>query len=131
MTRVSYLVASVVVVIVFMLYGVPAMASSATLIVLAEEAWVTGNDIFLGDVASFQGESDVVAKLEQVNIGRAPVAGQNRRLTKGHIEVRLRQAGIEPRTLEFQGAPSVQIYTGAATTPLPEQQTYSVVTVTR
>ncbi len=87
---------------------------SRGLIELHGEAWVDGRTVSLGDIARLEGEAELVMALAQVNVGSAPSPGSSRRLTVGQIEVRLRQAGIDPRDVEFTGAPEVIIYRGEA-----------------
>lgn len=76
---------------------------------LKAEAQVSGENVLLGEIATISGDSELVSTLEEVVVATAPLAGYARRLTKGHIEVRLRQAGISPRELEFAGASNIQI----------------------
>lgn len=81
-----------------------------TRIELKEVVYLTGRDVYLEDIATFDGEdASHVEALQQVNVGRAPLIGATRRLTIGQIEVRLRQAGIHTSTVEFVGPTQVEI----------------------
>lgn len=92
----------------------PARADEKVIVQLMETAWVNGTDVLLGEIASISGEEELVKKLSIVNTGRAPLAGTSRRLTIGQIEVRLRQAGIDVKQVEFSGPTEVQIFQSVA-----------------
>ena len=92
-------------------------AESKAVIELQAEAWVEGKTVVLSDIAVLVGEPDFTAMLGEVSVGTAPLPGASRRLTPGQIEVRLRQAGINPREVEFTGAPEVVIHRGEAVQP--------------
>mgnify|MGYP003733786877 CR=1 FL=1 len=77
---------------------------------LPETANVTGSELLLGEVAELQGPSDLVQQLAAIKVGAAPSMGSSRVLTRGHIEVRLRQGGVHPSLVEFQGAESVRVF---------------------
>lgn len=79
-------------------------------VILPESASVQSSELLLGEIAEISGPPDLVEKLAQVSAGTAPQPGSSRRLTKGQIEVRLRQAGVDPKLVEFQGAAVVQVY---------------------
>jgi len=98
---------------------------------LRAEAWVDGQTVLLGEIAQLEGDSELTAALAAVNVGTAPLAGTSRRLTVGQIEVRLRQAGINPRDLEFAGADAVVIYRGAAQPVVEEAEGHPVVVAAR
>ncbi|HHT74283.1 MAG TPA: flagellar basal body P-ring formation protein FlgA [Firmicutes bacterium] len=101
---------------------------------LQAEAWVEGQTVLLGHIASFEGDAELTEALVEVNVGSAPLPGTSRRLTVGQIEVRLRQAGINPRDVEITGAAEVMVYRGAAQ-PSPEhgvhEEGYPVVVAAR
>jgi len=85
-------------------------AAEKPIIELLPEAEVTGKDIYLADVAKFTPES-AQETLGSIYLGAAALPGSSRRLTLGQIEVRLRQAGIDPRNVEFTGAAEVRVST--------------------
>lgn len=82
---------------------------SEALVEFREAAQVSGDAIYLSDVADTSGSEEAVTVLDGVYVGRAPLAGSTRTLNQGHVEVRLRQAGINPRHLSLSGAPSITI----------------------
>lgn len=109
-------------------------ANEKVVVQLMETAWVNGTDVLLGEIASITGDEEFVKVLSKVNTGRAPLVGTSRRLTVGQIKVRLRQAGIDVKEVEFAGPSEVQIFRGMLEeedTPSKSPQFYQVVVVTR
>lgn len=87
-------------------------------ITLLSEAEVVGTVITLGEIAEIdyhlsEEEGKARLDLEEINVGRAPLPGNFRQIAIGHIEVRLRQAGIHPSTVILVPPPegSVKITT--------------------
>lgn len=97
---------------VLLLVGLPAFASDQeqVVLILPERVNVSGSTLPLGELGELQGPSDLVEQIEKISAGTAPAVGSTRSLTRGHIEVRLRQAGFDPKQVDFQGASTVQIY---------------------
>lgn len=83
-------------------------------ILLPETASVQGAELLLGEIAEISGPLDLAAELAKVSAGTSPQPGSSRRLSRGQIQVRLRQAGIDPKLVEFQGAETVQVFRTAA-----------------
>lgn len=115
---------------------VQATDSEVVILTLPEQAQVQGSIILLGDIGEIRGPVDLAAQIAAVNAGTAPVAGSSRRLTKGQIEVRLRQAGIDLSKVEFRGSEIVQVYgaTKSEAAKIPTAtglSTYEVVVVVR
>lgn len=77
---------------------------------IMETAEVTDKEIHLKDIAKIFNSDDPKA-IETVYLGSAALPGSSRRLTVGQIEVRLRQAGIDPRTLNIIGSKEVWVST--------------------
>lgn len=71
---------------------------------------VEGPELLLGNIAEITGPEELAREVANINAGAAPISGSSRRLTKGQIEVRLRQGGLDPELIEFQGATTVQVY---------------------
>lgn len=93
---------------------VQAEESEVVIFTLPEKVQIQGSGgMLLGKIGELTGPADLVAEVAQVNAGAAPVAGSSRRLTKGQIQVRLRQAGIDVSKVEFQGSEVVQIHNSA------------------
>lgn len=93
----------------FSLGSMVGLAETQTKVHLSDQAWVEGRDILLGEIASFDGPDEFVSRLQAVNVGQAPLPGSSRRVTIGHIEVRLRQVGIKPSDVEFEGNSQVEV----------------------
>ncbi len=90
-------------------------AQTRPTVFLYEQADVTGRDIVLGSIATIKSaDEELTAKLAAVVVAPAALPGRSQRVTVGHIDTRLRQAGIDPRSLEFSGAPRVEVYTNTA-----------------
>lgn len=85
-------------------------AEERVIITLPESVNVQGSELLLGTIAEISGPEDMVSKVAAINAGAAPVSGSSRRLTKGQIEVRLRQGGLDLKKIEFQGSTTVQVY---------------------
>jgi len=79
-------------------------------LILPESVTVQGSELLLGEIAEISGPPDLVEKLAAVSAGTAPQPGSSRNVTEGHIEVRLRHAGVDPRLVEFKGADSVRVF---------------------
>ena len=100
----------------------PLLAATPPLatITLRSEATVTGTAITLGEIARIdyhlsEEEGKAKPKLEQINVGRAPLPGNSRQIAIGHIEVRLRQAGIHPSTVVLVPPPGGSVTVTTAT----------------
>ncbi len=94
------------------LLAVPAVAQpdfSEAVVNFNEAAEVSGEAIYLRDLAEISGSDEAVAVLASVYVGRAPLSGAARILNQGHVEVRLRQSGINPRQLSLLGAASITV----------------------
>ncbi len=65
-------------------------------------------EIYLKDIVEFTEKPETLI-YGKVYLGIAPLPGSSRRLTKGQIEVRLRQAGFDPRQLNIIGATEVRV----------------------
>ena len=100
MKRIKVLILVLAFLSVFLL-GTLAVCSAAeerVIITLPESVNVQGSELLLGTIAELSGPEELVSKVAAVNAGAAPIAGSSRRLTRGQIEVRLRQGGIDPQT---------------------------------
>ena len=79
-------------------------------VLLPESVNVQGPDLLLGNIATITGPEEMVRQVAAINAGASPISGSSRRLTKGQIEVRIRQGGLDLKGIEFQGAQTVQVY---------------------
>lgn len=102
-------------------------ATEKVVLLLPETVQVRGSAMILGEIAKVSGPPGLASQVAAVNAGAAPRAGSSRRLTKGQIEVRLRQAGLDLNKVEFQGAETIQVFGLAAGTP-PQGATSSTTT---
>ena len=86
-------------------------------IYLRPEAEVTDTSIVLGDLAEIDGHGDGEASkgLAELYVGRAPLPGNSRQIAVGHIEVRLRQAGIHPSAVVLVPPPGGAVKVTTAT----------------
>ncbi len=106
-------------VLVFCSTGALAVDSAEKLTVtLYGESQVSSDQIFFREIAHITGEQAMVERIGQVVVAPAAREGRSQRVTIGHIEVRLRQAGIEPRHLLWQGATEIDVYTKASGAPV-------------
>ncbi|MDI9440564.1 MAG: flagellar basal body P-ring formation protein FlgA [Firmicutes bacterium] len=87
------------------------------ILTLPATASVEGRSLILGEIAEISGPPELAAQVAAVNAGAAPSAGSSRLLTKGQIEVRLRQARLDLNLVEIQGADSVTVYGAVKTAP--------------
>lgn len=87
---------------------------------IMETAEVTEKEIHLKDIARIPKGDDLKA-IETVYLGLAALPGSSRRLTVGQIEVRLRQAGIDPRDLNIIGSKEVWVSTSLTKQEAPEK----------
>ncbi|HOV72964.1 MAG TPA: flagellar basal body P-ring formation chaperone FlgA [Candidatus Hydrogenedentes bacterium] len=82
-------------------------SSFALSIAMKSEATVADPMITIGDVAMVSGEgADAVAALD---LGPAPEAGAERRLTAAAVATRIRGAGWAAESIEMMGAPVVRV----------------------
>ena len=75
----------------------------------------------LGTVAGITGGDKAArAKFAAVLVARAPLSGETRRLTRGDLSLKLRQAGINPETQAvLEGADSAEVTTDSGVAPVP------------
>jgi hypothetical protein len=82
----------------------------------------------LGAVAEVTGGGNALrARLAGIPIGRAPLSGETRRLTRGDLALKLRQAGCDPeKSAVLEGADAAEVTTEEPTPPqaatLPKQE---------
>lgn len=77
---------------------------------LPESATIQGKWLILGEIGEITGPPELAAQVAAVNAGAAPGASTSRLLTKGQIEVRLRQARLDLTRIEFRGATTVKVF---------------------
>lgn len=80
------------------------------ILTLPENVTVSGTELLLGEIAEITGPPELASRVAEINAGTAPRPGSSRRLTKGQIEVRLRQGGLDLRKIQFAGATTIQVF---------------------
>ncbi len=86
------------------------------------------NFITLGDIADISPSpraSKASARLAAAVIGRAPMDGATRSFNRGDISLKLRQCGIDPETINFQGASTTVVASTNDGSPNPTPATPS------
>lgn len=68
---------------------------------VSQEARVTGEFIRLGEIATIEGELSSIKNLEDIVVGRTPLAGQDRNLTREQIVARLKQNDVDLNKINF------------------------------
>jgi hypothetical protein len=81
--------------------------SSAT-IELRESVQVGGDLITLGQLAKITPEEQT-EQLGAIEVGPAPLPGDNRCLTRGYLKMRLRRGGVDCASVTFSGAETVEV----------------------
>jgi hypothetical protein len=100
---------------VFIVVASPAIAGAGgplPKVVVHATAGVDGDNISLGDIADISPSPQTCkasARIAATIVGRAPLPGQTRQLTRGDICLKLRQAGIDPATVDLEGATNLVI----------------------
>lgn len=83
-------------------------------VIVSAEAAVDGDEILLGQVACLGGDPETVRRLASVSVGAAPLPGGERQLQTSTINLRLRQAGIDDRTVLIAGPNTIKVRRQAA-----------------
>ncbi len=106
--------------LILVMPAVGADQGERVIITLPESATVHGKWLILGEIGEISGPTYLAAELAAVNAGAAPGAGTSRQLTKGQIEVRIRQAKLDLSRIEFRGAATVNVVGATADTAPPQ-----------
>lgn len=92
----------------------PPAAAADIAIALRPAAEVRGPEIFLGEVGAIDcADVELGRQLNGLVVGKAPLPGRSRRLDADILRLRLRQMDVDPETVRFVGAGSVQVSTAA------------------
>jgi flagellar basal body P-ring formation protein FlgA len=98
-----------------------AWAAGSASVRCPEQAEIAADQILLGSVARVDGsDAQLVRRLEEVELGRAPLPGKTRTLDGAGILTRIKQSGIDPSQLDLQ-IPAEVVITRAAITVGREQ----------
>jgi flagellar basal body P-ring formation protein FlgA len=85
-------------------------AVPAALITFRDRAEVRDRVIRLRDVAAVEGDdAALVAALEAVDVGAAPLTGHTRTVSGEYARIRIRQIGVDTKRLEFAGAKLITV----------------------
>lgn len=102
-----------------MLPAPPAFSSDRVTLLLKTAVVVHEDAVRLADIADF---SALGEKLQQqwgaTVVARSPLPGQSRFVGMDAIRIRLKQAGIDPAAIAFQGPQDVRVTRGAMTLPV-------------
>lgn len=101
-------------------------------ITLLPEAEVVGTAITLGEIAEIdyhmtREDQTTSPELNEIYVGRAPLPGNSRQIAVGHVEVRLRQAGIHPSTVVLIPPPGGVVRVSCATQEVTKTMVCAVV----
>lgn len=105
----SIMRAGILVIALFLLVATPCPAEQRERITVQPEARVQGDMILLGDIATLEGDLESIQKLEAIQIGRAPLAGKERRVSREQVVAALRQQGINTKDIELSCPREVKI----------------------
>jgi len=78
-------------------------------ITLKKSARLISPRITLSQIAKVSAPPDLAAKIASIDIGRTPLPGRGRLITRGYIKIRLRAAGIDPGAFTFEGPEVVEV----------------------
>ncbi|MCX8043195.1 MAG: flagellar basal body P-ring formation chaperone FlgA [Desulfobacterota bacterium] len=81
--------------------AIPSGAEPTGRITVQQNAEVGGPEILLGDIATLEGAPEHIQTLERITVGRAPLPGKERRVSREQIVAALRQQGIAVKTIEI------------------------------
>lgn len=83
--------------------GAPASTSSPVVLIAKEMIEIDSPRIRMGQIVAIDATTPEMAdRLARIEIGRAPLAGQTRGISREYILLRLRQSGIDPSTLDLR-----------------------------
>ncbi len=86
------------------------VALPAAVVTFRGSAVVSGRVIRLGDIAVVEGrDRQLIARLEAVDVGSAPLRGGSRTVSADYSQVRIRQIGVNPARLQFHGPQLVTV----------------------
>ena len=86
---------------IFLLIATKCHAGQIDRIIVQPEARIQGDTILLGDIATLEGDLESIQKLEAIQIGRAPLAGKERRVSREQVVAALRQQGVNTKNIEL------------------------------
>lgn len=84
-------------------------ADPSDIISVQQEARVNGDEILLGEIATIEGAPATIENFEGIVVGRAPLAGKERSLTREQIIARLRQHNVDMKKVTFNCPQEIKI----------------------
>ncbi len=90
-------------------------------VTISENSYITGNNIYLGDIAYIESSNEKLKKeIEKLVISPAAEPGMTVSLHIGYIKSRIRSQGIDPNSIVWKGADSTKVQTKSITISAPE-----------
>ncbi len=93
------------------------LASAATIIELSDTACIASDRIELGALATVTAPEQARERLQDLDMGPAPLAGRSRILTLGYLKMRIRRWGFAPEAMTFTGSEQVEVSRAAQPAP--------------
>ncbi|MCG2752532.1 MAG: flagellar basal body P-ring formation chaperone FlgA [Desulfobacteraceae bacterium] len=83
---------------------------------LVKNVEVFGDDIFLADIASIEGEDqELIEKIERISLGKSPLPGKSRRINADNISFKLKQNNIDLTSIHINGMQEIEVTRGFTT----------------
>ncbi len=93
-------------------------AHEITTIRVAKKAEIDEDNILLGKIATINGKDvSLTKRLGSIVIGKAPLAGQSRRINEDYINIRLKQNRIDLSLIDLQGPKIIEVFRGSIEIP--------------
>jgi hypothetical protein len=91
-------------------------AAEAIAISIQAKAEIDSADVVLGQLGRVTGaDHDLTKQLEAVTIGRAPLAGHSRTISRDYVLLRLRQSGYDPNLMTIAAPEKITLSRRAVT----------------
>jgi hypothetical protein len=114
------------------LYLQTAVHASTATVNIRPTAIVSGDSFTLGEIATVNSPDTALrVQILDATMGRCPLVGLTRPLTLGDVNLKLRQAGVDPATISFIGATSIVISESGGTSPTATSAVSAPVTTGR
>ena len=108
---------AIVMTLALAIYPVPADAATGPIsISIPDKVDIDSPDVVLGELARIAGaDQDLTKQLEGIVIGRAPLAGNSRTISRDYVLLRLRQSGYDPALMTIRAPEKVTLSRRAVT----------------
>jgi flagella basal body P-ring formation protein FlgA len=85
-------------------------AASITTVEILEKAEIEEDKILLGKIANIKGEDpDLVQKLKEIVVGKAPLPGNSRQIDEDYLKLRLKQCGTDLCQIRLQAPEIIEV----------------------